>query len=132
MAEQRSHKAWVVGSTPAGPTAAIAECSNHKQSRPLGRSFLSLVMLDRLHAWLKRSSTWPVFAILLFQFLLANQGFQWRREILGYEVRVLDVRFGYRPQEAVDLLNTLGPNGRSLYALTEITLDLVFPFFYSG
>jgi hypothetical protein len=89
-------------------------------------------MLDRLYAWLKRYSTWPVFTLLLFLFLLCSQGFQWRREVLGAEAHLLDVRMGYSPAQAVELLGALGPQGRGLYGLTEVTLDLVFPFLYGG
>jgi hypothetical protein len=44
---------------------------------------------------------------------------------------VLDVRFGYSPEEVHAYAGALGPKGRRLYALTQITLDLAYPALYS-
>ena len=62
--------------------------------------------------------------------------FPWRTATLmrmsGVEDPVLDGRmFGYSTQEASDVLMGLGSPGRKFYAITELTLDLMFPVVYS-
>ena len=89
-------------------------------------------MIDALHKWLARLSAWPVIALLFIAYLLCTQGFDVWHAALGYELRILDVRFAYTPEDARLLFEALGAGGRSLYALTEVTLDLVFPFVYGG
>lgn len=84
---------------------------------------------DRLQARLRRFATWPAIAILLLLVAACSQGFEWRRSQLGYETRVLGARFGYSPQEAIALFDAPAPSGRHLYALSEVTLDVVFPSF---
>lgn len=44
---------------------------------------------------------------------------------------VLDVRFGYSPEEAYGIVDALGPEGRRLYAVTQVSLDLAYPALYS-
>lgn len=89
-------------------------------------------MINAFHKWFARLSTWPVMALLFIAYLLCTQGFSARHAALGYELRLLDVRFGYTPEDARRLFEALGASGRNLYALTEVTLDLVFPFVYGG
>lgn len=89
-------------------------------------------MINALHKWLTRWATWPVIALLFIAYVLCTQGFDARRAALGYGLRVLDVRFAYTPADVQHLFEALGAGGRSLYALTEVTLDLVFPFVYGG
>jgi hypothetical protein len=43
---------------------------------------------------------------------------------------VLDVRFGYSPDEVHAYAAALGPEGRRLYAITQVTLDLAYPALY--
>jgi len=92
---------------------------------------------------LQRLATWPVAALLLVAWLLCDWGFSIREQSLCREMLrsagaaglrcegpTLDPRFTYTPGQARDLLAALGPDGRRIYAWTEVTLDLVFPFVY--
>ncbi|MCA1601200.1 MAG: hypothetical protein LC776_06015 [Acidobacteria bacterium] len=54
------------------------------------------------------------------------------REIAGHDVRLFDIRDSYTPDEARELLKTIDERGRRIYAITQLTLDLVFPFIYGG
>ena len=89
-------------------------------------------MLEAIRVRLARGGTWPAFALLFFAFILCTQGFELRRNTLGCAERLLDTRFWYTPDKALDLLGRLGVGGRRLYAVTELSLDLVFPFIYGG
>jgi hypothetical protein len=89
-------------------------------------------MLHSLHSSLAHFATWPVVALLFVLFLICSQGFEWRRKRLGYETRTLDARFWYSPTDASDFLCGIGPDGRRIYAVTELTLDILFPLVYGS
>lgn len=86
-------------------------------------------MADRVF---RRLITWPAVGLLLVLFLLCQQGFGKRADALGCGHETLDVQGWYTPEKAHELLREMGPDGRHLYAVTELTLDLVFPAVYSG
>ena len=51
---------------------------------------------------------------------------------LGLEdVRLLDLHPGFTPDDAWQLLERLGPEGRVLYQRVELTLDMIYPVIYS-
>jgi hypothetical protein len=87
--------------------------------------------LDRVYAIVARLATWPVIGRLVAAFVLLFLGFQLRSRALG-GVPVLDVRFGYTPDGARDVLEALGEAGRSLYVATQLTLDVAFPLVYAA
>lgn len=47
-------------------------------------------------------------------------------------LKIFDLRFGFSPDEAYELLDGLGEAGRAQYRLLEVTLDLVYPWVYAG
>jgi len=47
-------------------------------------------------------------------------------------MRVPDARLWYTAPDARDFLDQVGPDGRLLYAVTLLTLDLVMPVLYAG
>ena len=69
-------------------------------------------------------------ALLFGIFVLCSGGFDWRSKRLGCENRALDARFWYSPEQACVFFNAIGPTGRRIYAMTQVTLDLVFPLTY--
>lgn len=94
-------------------------------------------MRDGIYQQLDRIATWPVFALLVILFILCYLGFQWRHKVMkgiasGHDVSLFDARDSYTPDEARDLLEMIGARGRRIYAVTQITLDVVFPFVYGG
>lgn len=77
-------------------------------------------------------ATWAVVSLLILVFFFCFQAFNWRTAKLGYENQILDSRFWYTPAEAQSFLMSLGSEGRNLYALTQITLDVIFPITYGA
>jgi hypothetical protein len=84
------------------------------------------LLYDRIAA----VARWPVVAILFVVFIVCMQLFNARQEWLGCQNRVLDVRFWYTPEDAQSLFKAIGPGGRKLYAISQVTLDLLFPPVY--
>ena len=82
------------------------------------------------------SCYWIVLLTLLVGVLIVM--FQWRNAEMirfanGHYATPLDGRWqGYTPTEAADLFNRLGADGRKFYAISEVSLDLVFPFAYGA
>jgi hypothetical protein len=88
--------------------------------------------MDSLYWQVKQVATWPVVALLLVAAVLCTQGFEWRKKTLGYENPPLDGRHRlYTPEDARILFKELEKRGQlRLYGITEVTLDLIFPFVY--
>lgn len=85
-------------------------------------------------AWFQRIhclATWPMVALLVVGFILCLQGFAWRQRQLGSAAEVPDVRFGYSPEEIRAVFENWGPDGRRLYAVSQLTLDVAFPVIYA-
>jgi hypothetical protein len=89
-------------------------------------------MLDKLYAFVGRIATWPAVALLFILYVLCSLGFTVRTDRLGNEPPLLDLRLWYTPGDVQILFDKLGATGRSHYVLTEITLDLAFPFIYGA
>lgn len=86
-------------------------------------------MITPIHDWLTSLATWPIVSLLLVGFLACQQGFDWRQKKLAY-TSTPDVRGWYSPDDIRDLFGKWGSDRLSLYAWTEVTLDLVFPPVY--
>ena len=98
-------------------------------------------MLDGLYQWCEPKATWAIFTLLFIAFLIFAQLFEQRHKALGYENQMLDGRGWYSPPDVkslfeaietrdTDYLKVFKTKGLNLYAVTELTLDLVFPFIY--
>jgi hypothetical protein len=87
-------------------------------------------MIQLLVSGLRRVPAWPMAGLLVVAFLLCDFAFGWRSDQLFSPEKVLDARGWYSPDEAKVLFERLGDEGRLLYAKTEVTLDLAFPFIY--
>ena len=86
--------------------------------------------MRRLYRVVEKNANWPTITLLFVAFLLCNQAFAWRQSRLEHEV--LDVRSWYTPGEVAELMESLGADGRSLYATTQVTLDVAFPLIYGA
>lgn len=89
-------------------------------------------MLDALYLYLVRYATVPVVALLFVLFVLCQYAFEARRKALPVQSHTLDATFWYSPATAREQFEAMGPDGRRLYAITEVTLDLIFPIIYGG
>ena len=89
-------------------------------------------MLDKLRSFVGRIATWPVVALLFIGFVLCTFGFMARTQRLANIPPLLDGRFWYTATDVQVLFEKVGQEGRNLYALTEVTIDLAFPFIYDA
>ena len=89
-------------------------------------------MRDGIRSVLQRLATRRVVAPTVLAALLCVAAFQWRDARLG-GLEVLDTRQWYTPEQAAALfgaLDRLDPRARSVYAWTEVSVDLIFPVAY--
>lgn len=76
--------------------------------------------------------------VLTLLIVLLTAAFQWRnsemtRFAVGQDMAPLDGRFnGYSADEAQALFDALGSDGRKFYALSELSLDVLFPLVYGA
>lgn len=89
-------------------------------------------MVSKLHQFVSRFATWPVTSLLFIGFVLCTLGFTARSERFAGKPPALDVRYWYAPLDVKDLFDKLGEADLNYYAVTEVTLDLAFPFIYGG
>jgi hypothetical protein len=95
-------------------------------------------MLEAISQRIAPFATWTNIGLLLALFILFSMvGFKWRQKVLekhagGKPVRTFDIRCWYTPEEARELLETMGKRGRNFYATTEVTLDYLFPLVYGS
>lgn len=86
-------------------------------------------MIRSLHAALCDVSPWVAIALILI-FVLCSQAFEARKGAFGEGNRPLDGRWSYTPADAAKLLTDLGEKKRQMYAITQLTLDVLFPATY--
>ena len=79
-------------------------------------------MYDRL-----KSGSWIRWFVAL---VVCVALFLLRRKLLGGAETPDSFWQGYTPPQVADFLRQIGPGGRSLYAWTQLTLDVVFPVVY--
>lgn len=76
-----------------------------------------------------------LLALFVLCLPLTLVAFPWRRERLvsltGLPEPTFDVRFAYTPQDLLRDLPSYGVEARWLYAVSELTLDFVFPLLYN-
>jgi hypothetical protein len=84
------------------------------------------------HHLIDSLATWPAVALVFIAYVICSQGFNWRATVLGPQIHLLDTRIVYSPVDAQKLFELLGDQGRRLYAITELSLDLVFPLIYGS
>lgn len=92
--------------------------------------------MERITNFLKALGKWPSVLLLLATFFGFNAFFfPWAEKKLagfgGPGTKVLDLHFGFRPEEAYQFLEKIGPEGRALYGLIELTADMIYPILYS-
>jgi len=89
-------------------------------------------MAASIRAILSRYATRRVVLAALAGFVACVGGLAWRQDRLG-GLRLLDVRGWYTPAEAAMLFEALdrfNVHARALYAVTGLTIDMLFPVAY--
>lgn len=93
-------------------------------------------MLTSWYDCLAKTANWWTIALALTLTVICIVGFNGRtlalrrQGKLGPKEKLLDGRYWYTPADAGALLCKLGRDGRRFYAVSEVTLDLIFPFAY--
>jgi hypothetical protein len=87
-------------------------------------------MQPRVYGWYSFVTWPPVLALLFAGYLLCTVGFSLRARSLGLGNEPPDTHWWYSAEQLQELLARFGEEGRPLYALSECTLDVVFPFVY--
>lgn len=96
-------------------------------------------MLRRLLAWLQLKASWPVILGLLaatgvLAFIMNGTNLPFSTPTIEDHsggVRILDMRFSYGPDEANELFETLGADGRRAYLMLHLVPDILFPTSYA-
>jgi hypothetical protein len=89
-------------------------------------------MGERVYGRLSFVATWPVVALLVVALVICVQGFLLRAKVLGPENEIPDSQVWYTPDKLRDIMERLGEHGRRVYAVTTMTLDVIFPLVYGG
>jgi hypothetical protein len=89
-------------------------------------------MGERVYGRLSFVATWPVVALLVVACVICVQGFLLRMKVLGPENEIPDAQVWYTPAKLRDMMDRLGERGRTVYAVTTMTLDVIFPLVYGG
>jgi hypothetical protein len=90
-------------------------------------------MPDLIYKRIEVMATWQNLAILLVLFVLCFLAFRWRQNAIGINIKTFDARkWGYTVEEGRQLLEDLGKDGRRIYVITQLTLDVIFPFVLGG
>jgi hypothetical protein len=87
-------------------------------------------MKPGVYGWYSFVAWPPVLALLFAGYLLCTVGFSLRARELGVGNETPDTQWWYTRERLRDLLDAFGEEGRSCYALSECTLDIVFPLLY--
>jgi hypothetical protein len=90
-------------------------------------------LLRKIYDWIdERLNFWVVLLFLLLYlpfYLYFLPEMETRMELLaGGPVRLLDLHFGFTPEQAYAALEALGEGGREYYLQAIWTVDLAFPF----
>ena len=96
-----------------------------------------LSMLQRLTQFILRNASLRLalllfVAMLPFIFIFFPMRHSRLESYAGYPPSVFDTRLLYTPAQVSKAASDIGESGRQLYALTEVTLDFVFPLLYSA
>lgn len=87
--------------------------------------------MQSLWKFLERVSSGWRLAVLLGIVTACTIGFMIRGELLDTDLKSPDSSyFGYTPEFVADFLIAIGPEGRLLYGVTQLTLDLLYPVAY--
>jgi hypothetical protein len=80
---------------------------------------------------ISKLASWRGILFLLAILIFCLFGFKWRSRQLKLDAdhKLLDSRFWYSPNEVRDFFDFLGEK-LNLYALTQVTLDFIFPITY--
>ena len=93
-------------------------------------------MTNALAQRLSRLANWKVILSLVVLVIVFNRLLFLPRtarlvDLSGIQEPIIDVLFSYSPQAVYAIVAGLGDQGRQIYIVTQLTVDLVFPILYS-
>jgi hypothetical protein len=93
-------------------------------------------MVEKLTQLLARLANWKTIVILIlialpFNLVIFPMRSARLKELSKKDNPILDVMFAYTPAQVYELVPAYGEQGRQLYAMTELTADLVYPIIYN-
>ena len=96
-------------------------------------------MLGRVLAWIQNAARWPVIlgllsAVGVLTFIMNGTDLPFSTPTIEDEsggLRILDMRFSYGPEEANQLFEALGVEGRRAYIVLHLVPDMLFPISYA-
>ena len=92
--------------------------------------------MEKLTRLLNRLANWKTIVVLIlialpFNWVIFPMRSARLQELAGKSISIIDVMFAYTPAQVYELVPAYGEQGRQLYALTELTVDLVYPILYN-
>lgn len=87
-------------------------------------------MIDFIYDHVSRIANWWMIALLVIANQICVACFAIREVMLKGEKSPDGHFFGYSPEQAHGFFAKIGPEGRKLYAATQLSLDFAFPLAY--
>jgi hypothetical protein len=92
--------------------------------------------MEKLTRLLNRLANWKAIVILIlialpFNLVIFPMRSARLKELSGKSAPIIDAMFAYTPAQVYELVPAYGEQGRQLYAVTELTADLLYPILYS-
>ena len=93
--------------------------------------------MEKLTRLLNRLANWKTIVILIlialpFNLVIFPMRSARLQELSGKSTPIIDVMFAYTPAQVYELVPAYGEQGRQLYAVTELTVDLAYPILYNS
>ena len=93
-------------------------------------------MMGKLNQLLDRWANWKTIVIVIlialpFNLYLFPMRSAKLRELSGLTDPIIDVKFTHTPEQIYPMIKAYGEQGRPLYAVTELTVDLIYPILYN-
>ena len=93
--------------------------------------------MEKLIRLLNRLANWKTIVVLIlialpFNWVIFPMRSARLQELAGKSVSIIDVMFAYTPAQVYELVSAYGEQGRQLYAVTELTVDLAYPILYNS
>ena len=92
--------------------------------------------MEKLTRLLNRLANWKTIVILIliampFNLVIFPMRSARLKELSGKSAPIIDMMFAYTPAQVYELVPAYGEQGRQLYAVTELTVDLAYPILYN-
>lgn len=92
--------------------------------------------MKTLSSLLNRIANWKTLLLFLVAYMLFpgyifKNAEQKINELAGSPIGIIDLTFGFKPQETLKMVDAYGDAGRAYYASVEMTADVAYPLVYA-